>query len=660
MRPFTSTLIFIPKLRISYSLLILFSIFLLLTPNHRLWAQNEVPSKLHPYTHAYKTVDSLNELAFEVKRHHVDKALTLLNTSANLAIHYKYSKGEATSLLYEAGIFHQNGYSKRALSLYYKALEISKTIKDTFNIARANQQIGNALMEMNKLEEAEVIFKEAMSNYVQLHRAEDVINIKNYLGLINLQQQDVKAAEQYLEEALQESKKNNYHYGSKKSNYNLGLLHLARHNLRQASAYLKVALTLDQQKNDRYGLSLTQNKLSEVTAQEGNLPEAIALATAALQDAQAISAMQLEIATFKNLAGLYKKQQDYVRVAEMQEALIKAQETLFEKERTYAIDFLDMLKQKQEEQLGYEKQAVEARHKAEVSYFILFLVILGLIIISFVAFMWYKNYQKAKLYSKELKNKNEVIEANAAQLNELNQAILKQNTRLEEAILLKNKLISIISHDLRLPLVNTKGLLQVIQEGVLSNTNTLHLLSELEKQYGRSLSLLDSLLFWMKSQMQGTIELRRTDLKSLLEDIIQEQEIPVLEKKISILNEVAPNLAVLGDKEMLKVIFRNLLSNSLKFTKTNGKVKLNSLVEASKAILIQIEDEGIGMTKEHIQNIKNKKYFSTRGTQNELGTGIGLMICLDLVNRHGGDLQVESELHKGTRFTVRLPYTEQN
>ena len=346
-------------------------------------------------------------------------------------------------------------------------------------------------------------------------------------------------------------------------------------------------------------------------------------------------------------------------MAEWQKKLIKHQEQLFEKERTYAMNFLDILKEKQEEQLVFEKQALEAKQEASVTYFILYLVVLGVVILALLAYIWYKNYHRARKHSQVLADKNKLIQKNASTLNSLNQAISKHNTSLEETNLLKNKLLSILSHDLRLPLVNTKGLLMALQQGYITGAETTPLLEELETQYVRSLTLLDNMLFWIKSQMLGgNIELKPTGLKVLLEDIIQEQEISLQEKNISIQNQIDSDLAVLGDKEMLKVIFRNLLSNSVKFTKTHGKVTINS--EIKDAVLIQIQDEGVGMSKENLQKIKTRKYFTTRGTRNEVGSGFGLMICSDLVNQHGGDLLIESEPNKGSTFTIRLPFPKEN
>ncbi|GAB3830370.1 hypothetical protein GCM10028895_46350 [Pontibacter rugosus] len=108
---------------------------------------------------AYKTIDSLNTLAFKIKRNDVDHALTLLHKAASMSIKLEYKKGESVSYLNEAGIFQQNGYTEKAIALYYKSLGISQEIKDTLNVARASQQIGNALVEGGDLKGAEKLLK---------------------------------------------------------------------------------------------------------------------------------------------------------------------------------------------------------------------------------------------------------------------------------------------------------------------------------------------------------------------------------------------------------------------------------------------------------------------------------------------------------------------
>ncbi|WP_207434082.1 tetratricopeptide repeat-containing sensor histidine kinase [Sabulibacter ruber] len=599
-------------------------------------------------------VDSLNQLAFSVKRQNVDKALSLLQKALLLAQSSNYKKGEATCYLYEAGIYQQNGYSKSALSLYYKALEISQATKDTFNIARALQQVANALLEDKQLDRAEQIYVRTLQNYAALERWEDVVNVRNSIGLIELEQNEFAHSEQYFTQALQESKAKNYQYGFKKANFHLGLLYLKTGELPKARVYFQNALELDQKANDKYGLSLAKNKLALVSSREGNYKEAINLATAALQDARSINAAKLEAEVMQTLVAVYKTQKKHEEVARWQDSLIQKESELFARERTFALNFLDVLKEKQEQQLAYEKSALLASQKAKITSYALAFVMGISIALATIVYLLLRNYRKAQDAKEELATKNAVIEKHSLELDTLNKSIVKQNESLEQTNQMKDKLLSILSHDLKAPLANTKGILQLINSGRLEEKQYKPMLVELEKQYVRSLALLENLLFWIKSQVKGdTIRPEKLSLKTLLQEVIGEQEAAALNKRISILNEVDAELWMEGDPEMLKVVFRNLLSNAVKFTRKEGRILVTA--EVQRGLLVKIEDQGIGISEDALNKIKRKSYFTTMGTDNERGSGFGLMICEELISKHGGELLVESEVNKGSLFTVKLP-----
>jgi signal transduction histidine kinase len=282
------------------------------------------------------------------------------------------------------------------------------------------------------------------------------------------------------------------------------------------------------------------------------------------------------------------------------------------------------------------------------------MVIVILLALSIITYLWYRNYLRAREANKQLALKNDVIEKHSLALETLNKAITHQNESLEEANLMKNKLLSILSHDLRGPLSNTQGILQLINNGVLEPAQFKPVFKELEKQYVRSIALLENLLFWIKSQMQGNpIVPKEVNLKSLLDKLIEEQDAALQNKGITVTNDVAPELNVVGDHEMLKVIFRNLLSNSVKFTRKEGNVAVSAAI--AEEVLIKIKDQGIGISEETLKKIRRKRYFTTAGTANEGGSGFGLMICEELISRHGGELIVESEVNEGSLFAVKFP-----
>ncbi|MCC9166272.1 tetratricopeptide repeat-containing sensor histidine kinase [Pontibacter harenae] len=630
----------------------LIALVLSLEPAH---AQFGTEKAVEPDSKAHKSVDSLNELAFEVKRHDVEQALSLLNEASRLAVSSGYKKGEAINYLYEAGIYQQFGYDRKALPLFYKSLDLSKQINDTFNIARANQQIGNALIEANDFTEAEKVFKEAMKNYVVLKKRDDIVNTKNSLGLIKLEQEELLSAERYFTEALKESEQINYGYGLKKSNYNLGLLYLQADDLTRSKVYFTASLMYDIQKNDKYGLSLTKNKLSLIAARKGNYSEAIELAEASLNDAKAVSANQLIVDAIENAASVYALQGNYVRVAELQKKLISQQQQVMEQERDSALDFIDMLRQKQEEQLVFEKHALQAEQKARLTSFMLLIVGAALLVLSGLAYMWYRNYRKAELYSKELSSKNELIALNALELRELNEAVSKQNMSLEETNEMKDKLFSIISHDLRTPFSSVKSILQLVHNRKLSETDLMRYLDLVNKEMDVMMDMLNNLLVWSKAQLKGSsVDLKPLNLHQLTAETVKFAARQAEQKSISLVNTVPENALAYADKERVNFVLRNLLLNAIKFTYENGEVKI-SLEEAGENISIAVTDNGKGMSKENVAKLFTKQRFTSVGTAKEKGTGLGLMLSKDLINSMQGAITVESEEGKGSTFYVTLP-----
>jgi signal transduction histidine kinase len=227
---------------------------------------------------------------------------------------------------------------------------------------------------------------------------------------------------------------------------------------------------------------------------------------------------------------------------------------------------------------------------------------------------------------------------------------------LEEDNRTKNKLLSIISHDLRSPLVNTKGVLNLVNQGMVPPEEANRLLQLLETQYLGTTSLLDNLLFWIKGQMEGKeVEKVKIGLYNLVKNLEEEQRMPLVKKKIELRNNIDRNVSIVTEKEMIRIVCRNLISNAIKFTNENGVIELGSRVEGD-FLCLTVKDSGIGMTREAIEKVNTKQYYNTAGTSFEKGSGFGLMLCRDLLAKNGGELLIESEPGKGSEFTIRMPY----
>lgn len=608
-------------------------------------------------THAgdIKKIDSLNALAFEQKRSDVAKALNNLFNAENLAIAANYQKGLALTYLYEGGIFNQIGYEKRALSTYYKAQQIFKAIKDTLNNARVGQQIALALQLSGKKDEAISLYNESLRVFIDLDNKQEIANIKNSLGMIATEVKELNEAEQLFKDALSISIKNNYVYGEKKSYYNLGLLEELRHNYRNAESYYRKSLAKDSLIKDRYGIVLNQLQLSSLYLKQNFAEAAIEMAKEAYHNAYAIPAFNLLKDASSKMISVYRQKGDIIHAAQWQDSLVKVLMAQNENEKEYALNFIDVIKNQDAKNTDTEKEVEKQRQVQKDQLLIITVGTFILIIVAVLAVLALVNYQRQRFFGKELKQKNEIIETNSASLDQLNKEISHQNKLLETDNKTKNKLLSIISHDLRTPLVNTKGVLNLVNQGMVPPEEADRLLQLLETQYLGTTSLLDNLLFWIKGQMEGKEDDKvKVGLYNLVKNLQEEHSLPLTKKHIELRNLIDKDLSIVTEKEMIRIVCRNLISNAIKFTNENGMIELSSRVNDG-ILYLTVKDSGIGMTKADIEKVNAKQYYNTTGTSYEKGSGFGLMLCRDLISKAGGELVIESEPGKGSSFTIQMP-----
>lgn len=603
-----------------------------------------------------KKVDSLNALSFDQKRFDVAKALNNLFNAENLAMAANYPKGLATTYFYEAGIYHQNGYDKKALSTYYKAKQIFQGLKDTLNIAIVNKEIATALYADSKSEDAIILYNESLSVFTRRKDARQIANVKNSIGLVLLDQKKFEEAAKDFTEALNISTQVGHRYGEKKAYYNLGLLEERRRNFSLAEMYYRKSLAIDKEVNDKFGAALNELQLSSISNTQQKRDESITLAKEAYNNAYQISAYNLmREASVKVIEG-YRQKGEVMQASVWQDSLVNILKKQIDNEKEYALNYIDVIKSQNAKNTNAEKDLEKQKQVQKEQLLIITVGTFILIIVAVLAVLALVNYQRQRFFGKELKQKNEIIEKNSASLDQLNKEISHQNLLLEADNKTKNKLLSIISHDLRTPLVNTKGVLNLVNQGMVPAEEADRLLQLLETQYLGTTSLLDNLLFWIKGQMDGKPDDKvKVSLYQLVKVLEEEHRMPLLKKKIELRNLIDKELAIITEKEMIRIVCRNLISNAIKFSNENGIIEVSSRIGDDHFLYMTVKDNGIGMSKEAIEKVNAKQYYNTTGTSYEKGSGFGLMLCRDLLNKAGGDLIIESEPGAGSTFTIKMP-----
>jgi len=245
-------------------------------------------------------------------------------------------------------------------------------------------------------------------------------------------------------------------------------------------------------------------------------------------------------------------------------------------------------------------------------------------------------------------------------------ALIKSEQKLRELNVTKDKFFSIIAHDIKNPFNAIMGFSHLLKEDYhsFSDDERLQFIGNISKASEDVYNLLENLLKWSWTQ-SGKIGFnpQKIDIKYICSESVDVLSLQANNKHIKIENSISDSVYVFADENMMKTVFRNLISNAIKFTHENGKVSIfYAICEKQKTeinstfVEIHIKDNGIGISEEDLNKIfRIEEKITSRGTNNETGTGLGLILCKEFVEKNGGKIKVESELGKGSTFIFTIP-----
>lgn len=242
-------------------------------------------------------------------------------------------------------------------------------------------------------------------------------------------------------------------------------------------------------------------------------------------------------------------------------------------------------------------------------------------------------------------------------INESGKIISKKNTELLKLIDDKDKFMSILAHDLKNPLGSFVGLLKLLYDNIYQYDieKVKNLLNHINIISQSTYNLLDDLLMWNRSQSN---ELRYTPIDfnvcEICEDILLDMSYLLSGKNITTNKSLPENTIIYGDINMIKTIIRNLITNAIKFTNKGGEISINVENTETDTVII-ISDNGVGMSDDILKNLFIVSN-TTKGTNSESGTGLGLLLVKNFIDKHNGKIEVESKENEGSKFKITLPY----
>ncbi len=254
-----------------------------------------------------------------------------------------------------------------------------------------------------------------------------------------------------------------------------------------------------------------------------------------------------------------------------------------------------------------------------------------------------------------LLEKNEQIQLQSDRINKGTSLLKKQASELGELNSLKNKMFSIISHDLKAPMYALRNLFRNVQEKKMSATELKNSVPDILNDLNYTVGLMDNLLQWAKGQMQADhVNPEEVDIEKSIDEVLQLLNLQAKTKKIHITNNTQPGIVGFIDRNINILVLRNLISNAIKFTPEKGKIIIG-VHEHFAFIEVYVKDSGTGISEEAMHKINSNNFYSTKGTASESGTGLGLMLCKEFLAKNGSKLFIESEPGAGSTFGYSIP-----
>lgn len=421
-------------------------------------------------------------------------------------------------------------------------------------------------------------------------------------------------------------------------------VYLRKKDFREALAYFDSTFNLHARTNNQFGIAEVELGRGTLLTDQGKYDEAVRTIQNSLSKARKLNARNLQISCYSVLSQIHELKGDFKQSLGYFKQFKSLEDSIFgndmqEKLLRDQIRFETEAKDTQIAALRSAQEIKDDQLKKQEFIRNILVVVMALSVILLATV--YRSGQRRRQINALLLNHQVEMEKRSDELERLNQV--------------KDKFFSIISHDLRSPINALSGLLDLLDKGAVQPHELPGHLNELKTRFNHTRTLLNNLLDWTLLQMDKlNLQPARVDLKKLVNENIDLVG-PVQTKQITILNQIPQNAIAFADANTTNLVIRNLLTNAIKFTNDGGEVVINAL-EKNNFWTISVKDNGVGMNEEVLKILFDKTApYTTRGTANEKGTGLGLILCKEFIEKNGGRIWVESKQGKGSTFSFTLP-----
>lgn len=614
------------------------------------------------------TINAYQALANHYRYSNIDSAQYYANAGLEFARQNEYEMGEGLMLKTLAQISERHGFLEQAENQYLAARSVFQNAGFAKGVAATTNGLGVVAGRKGEYTEATRYFLEALELYKGIGSVEGIVQTYIKLGVVS---DYVGELDQALDYYLQAESLNQ---SSPSSNAtltllnNIGIIYGKRNDLPAALRYFRRGLMHSDPEQSTgihiallgsagvaYQLSgnadsawyFQQQALS--LARRNNLPEeearalvnlaevvhgtdagqALDLLHQALSITERIHHLKLMTEVYDAMVQIHKQANDYKVAMELSERMQILKDSLFSVEKSREIAKLHATQELARQENEIRNLALK-NEKSVLQRNIMFVIVL--IAAALIAIVWFYN----------------------ARISTLNSRLMEKQEALKNSNNVKDKLFSVLGHDLRAPLNQVIGLLNVLNLKHVDESESV-IIDKLRQQSQNTLETLDNLLVWGQSQLKGIrLNQQTINVKDQVHKSLSLSDHYAVQKNVRLIERIDPGIRVHADPSHFDFIIRNLLSNAIKFSHEGGTVVVNAVLVDEQEVVFSIKDTGVGIAPDVQKKILTHGNESSKGTWNEKGTGIGLVLCREYINENGGNLWLESAEGKGATFYFSL------
>ncbi|MFC2096135.1 tetratricopeptide repeat protein [Bacteroidota bacterium] len=560
-----------------------------------------------------------------------------------------------------AGVFNGLGniYTEissydEALKYFLDALEIYKKNEDQFGISMLYNNLGIVYQALKENDQALEYYKKSLEIDIKYDLIYGQANAYNNIGTAYDEKGDKEKALEYYNKSLEIDKELGLTEGIATSLNNIGLIYLDLGDYEKAYQNLTESAKLSKEINDNYSLANIYNNLAKLFIYQKKYTEAQTNLNLSISLSKQMHIREWLVESYDLYSQLYSELNNYKKALEFYKLYSEMNDSIFTGESSNRV--AEMKIKFETDNLETENELLKKDNQINVleldrqknlkNYLIGFSVlILVLTVLIFSRF-------------RLKKRTNSLLESKNNQLSDANKKLTISEHNLKELNATKDKFFSIIAHDLKNPFQSLLGFSETLYDQIdeLEKENIVEYSKIIYESSQNLYNLLGNLLQWSKSQLANTkLSPISINLYDSVDDVLSLFNSTAQNKNITIDNTINKDTVIYADKHVASTVLRNLISNALKFTRNGGEIKISS-VTSNNNITVSVKDNGEGIRKENLDKLfRIDQSYSTKGTENESGTGLGLILCKELITQSNGEIFVESVFGTGSDFQFTLP-----